>query len=98
MVWEAKWKVGLEDLKIMWAGVPGLAVSNSLASIAGGREVRKTETGALRQSEKQTKGQGKREGLITYEECSECLERTYKILGMDEIFTCNEFMLKPPLQ
>jgi hypothetical protein len=48
--------VGVEDLKMMWAGVPGLAVSNSLASIAG---TRKTETGALRQSEKQTKGKGK---------------------------------------
>jgi hypothetical protein len=37
VVWEAKCKVGLEDLKVMRAGVPGLPVSNSLASIAGGR-------------------------------------------------------------
>ena len=31
---EAKCKVGLEDLKVIWAGVPVIAASNSLDSIA----------------------------------------------------------------
>ena len=34
MALEAKCKVGLENLKVIWAGVPVMATSNSLDSIA----------------------------------------------------------------
>ena len=51
MALEAKCKVGLEDLKVIWAGVPVIAASNSLDSIAAVKN-RERE----RERERETRG------------------------------------------
>ena len=48
MALETKCKVGLEDLKVIWAGVPVMATSNSLDSIAA---VKNTERERERERE-----------------------------------------------
>ena len=50
MALEAKCKVGLEDLKVIWAGVPVMATSNSLDSIAA---VKNTERKRERERERE---------------------------------------------